>query len=90
MELVARGWNVYVGKLNDVEIDFVCTKADKTMYIQVAYLITEHDIDREFGNIESIRNSYPKYVISADSIDMSRNGIKHINIIDFLNHIPEC
>lgn len=90
MELVARGWNVYVGKLNDVEIDFVCTKADKTMYIQVAYLITEHDIDREFGNLESIRNSYPKYVISADSIDMSRNGIKHINIIDFLNHIPEC
>ncbi len=89
MELVARGWNVYVGKLNDAEIDFVCTKADKTMYIQVAYLITEHDVDREFGNLESIRNNYPKYVISADSIDMSRNGITHLNIIDFLNQVVE-
>lgn len=87
MELVARGWKVYVGKLNDAEIDFVCTKADRTMYIQVAYLITEHDVDREFGNLESIRNNYPKYVISADTVDMSRNGITHVNILDFLNNV---
>lgn len=89
MELVARGWNVYVGKKNDVEIDFVCTKMDKTIYIQVAYLITDSDVEREFGNLESIRNNYPKYVISADSIDMSRNGIVHLNIIDFLNQVGE-
>ena len=89
MELVARGWNVYVGKKNDVEIDFVCTKMDKTIYIQVAYLITDSDVEREFGNLESIRNNYPKYVISADSIDMSRNGIVHLNIIDFLNQVGD-
>lgn len=87
LELLSRGWNVMVGKLSSGEVDFVCTRGDKTIYVQVAYLITESDMEREFGNLEKIQNNYPKYVISSDPIDLSRNGIIHKNIIRFLLEI---
>lgn len=54
------------------------------MYIQVAYLVNEQDEVREFGNLEKISDNYPKYVISGDLMDLSRNGIIHKNIIEFL------
>ncbi|HQJ90860.1 MAG TPA: ATP-binding protein [Paludibacteraceae bacterium] len=83
-ELLSRGWSVSVGKLNQCEIDFVCTRGEETIFVQVAYLITESDIEREFGNLKLIQNNYPKYVISADLIDLSLDGIVHKNIINFL------
>lgn len=84
LEMSGRGYNVKVGKLGSLEIDFVCYKGKKRIYIQVAYLITEECIEREFGNLEKINDNYPKYVISNDTVDLSRNGIIHCNIIDFL------
>lgn len=83
-EMLSRGYEVQVGKLDEQEIDFICYKGDKKIYIQVAYLINEHDEKREFGNLEKIADNYPKYVVSGDLIDLSRNGIIHKNIIDFL------
>ena len=84
LEMLSRGYNVKVGKLDTQEIDFVCYKGQKKLYIQVAYLLTEDCIEREFGNLEKIADNYPKYVISGDRIDRSRNGIVHYNIIEFL------
>ena len=84
LEMLSRGYEVRVGKLDDKEIDFICYKDRQKLYIQVAYLITDNDTEREFGNLEKINDNYPKYVISGDMIDLSRNGIIHRNIIDFL------
>lgn len=86
LELLRRGYNVKIGKVGDLEIDFVCTKrGNETVYIQVAYLLASQEtIEREFSVLEKIQDNYPKYVISMDFFDMSRNGIKHLNIIDFL------
>ena len=85
MELLRRGYTVTVGKAGDREIDFVCEDQGNKLYIQVAYLLaSEETIDREFGVYDRIRDNFPKYVVTMDEIDMSRNGIKHRNIRDFL------
>lgn len=85
MEALRRGYTVTVGKAGDKEIDFVCEKQGDKIYIQVTYLLaSEETIEREFGVYESIRDNYPKYVVSLDEFDMSRDGIKHKNIRDFL------
>ena len=84
LEMLSRGYEVKVGKLDTQEIDFVCYKGQKKLYIQVAYVLSEDCIAREFGNLEKIDDNYPKYVISSDIVDLSRNGIVHYNIIDFL------
>ena len=84
LEMRSRGYEVQVGKLDDTEIDFICYRGDEKFYIQVAYLITPADEEREFGNLERLHDNYPKYVISGDLANLSRNGIIHRNIIDFL------
>ena len=85
MELLRRGYTVTVGKAGDKEIDFVCEDQGNKLYIQVAYLLASEDtIDREFGVYDRVRDNFPKYVITLDEFDMSRNGIKHRNIRDFL------
>lgn len=84
LEMLSRGYEVQVGKLDTNEIDFICYKGNEKLYIQVAYLITSSDEEREFGNLEKIADNYPKYVISGDLIDLSRKGIIHKNIIKFL------
>ena len=85
LELLYRGYDVKVGKTNDFEIDFVAYKGTEILYVQVCYLLaSDETVAREFGNLERIRDNYPKCVISADLPDFSRNGIKHYNIIDFL------
>ena len=84
LEMRNRGYEVQVGKLDDTEIDFICYRGDEKLYIQVAYLITPADEEREFGNLERLHDNYPKYVISGDLVNLSRNGIIHRNIIDFL------
>lgn len=85
MELLRRGYSVTVGKFGDREIDFVCEKRDQKLYVQVAYLLaTVETAQREFGSFDSIRDNFPKYVVSLDEFDMSRDGIKHRNIRDFL------
>ena len=85
LELLYRGYNVKVGKTDNYEIDFIAYKGFDIIYVQVCYLLaSSKTIDREFGNLERIKDNYPKYVISGDIPDFSRNGIKHINIIKFL------
>lgn len=85
MELLRRGYKVTVGKAGTKEIDFVCNQRGEKLYIQVTYLLAdESTIDREFGVYDSIKDNFPKYVITMDELDMSRNGIKHLNIRDFL------
>ena len=89
LELLRRGYKITVGKAGDKEIDFICDKRREKLYIQVAYLLASEDtIEREFGVYEHIRDNYPKYVVSLDKFDMSRDGVKHKNIEEFL-HMPE-
>lgn len=85
MELLRRGYHVTIGKNGSKEIDFVCEMRQEKLYIQVCYLLASEDtIRREFGAYDNIRDNFPKYVVSLDEFDMSRNGIKHRNIRDFL------
>lgn len=84
-ELITRGYTVFAGKTYKGEIDFVAIKNGKKCFIQVAYLLTgEATIKREFGAYDKITDASPKYVMSLDKIDMSHDGIIHVNIIDFL------
>jgi predicted AAA+ superfamily ATPase len=85
LELLYRGYDVKVGKTDEYEIDFVAYKGSDILYVQVCYLLAAPDtIEREFGNLERIKDHYPKCVVSGDIPDFSRNGIKHYNIIRFL------
>ena len=85
LELLSRGYDVKVGKTDNYEIDFVAYKGKERIYVQVCYLLASPEtVEREFGNLERINDNYPKYVISGDLPDFSRNGIRHFNIIRFL------
>ena len=84
-ELITRGFTVFAGKTYKGEIDFVAIKGGKKCFIQVAYLLASEDtIKREFGAYNKITDASPKYVMSLDKIDLSHDGIVHMNIIDFL------
>lgn len=84
-ELIYRGYEIKIGKTYKGEIDFVVTKNNAKCFIQVTYLLSDESIiKREFSAFSSIKNSAPKYVFSLDQFDMSQDGIKHINIEDFL------
>ena len=85
MELLRRGYKVTVGKVGTKEVDFVCDRRGERLYVQVAYLLaSEETVNREFGVYDNVKDNFPKYVVSLDEFDMSRNGIKHRNIRDFL------
>lgn len=85
LELLSRGYDVKVGKTDNYEIDFVAYKGKERIYVQVSYLLASPEtVEREFGNLERINDNYPKYVISGDLPDFSRNGIRHFNIVRFL------
>ena len=81
------GYNVHVGVLNAGEVDFVCTKPGKTVYVQVSYIISDENTrQREFGPLEKIRDNHPKFVISATPLLTQRdeNGITHLSLRKFL------
>ena len=85
IEMLRRGYNVTVGISGVNEIDFVCESRGSIIYIQVAYLLASEDtVAREFGAYSSVKDNFPKYVVSMDEFDMSRDGIRHRNIRDFL------
>ena len=85
LELKRRGYNITVGKSGEKEVDFIAERQSERIYIQVSYLLAAPEtIEREFGVYQNIRDNYPKYVLSLDEFDMSRNGIIHQNIRDFL------
>lgn len=86
LELKRRGYNVYIGKLDTTEIDFVAEKRNEKIYVQVAYkLENEQTVNREFGNLLAIDDQYPKYVVTMDEFWKDNiEGIKHLHINDFL------
>ena len=85
-ELKIRDYDVYIGKSKKGEIDFLAKKDGKTNYIQVTYELDGNSdaMEREFGAFNYISDDNPKYVISMDKKDLSRDGIIHLNLIDFL------
>lgn len=84
-ELLIKNYEVYVGHTNNGEVDFVAKKDGEIKYIQVTYSLEDDTARaREFGAFTSIKDNYPKYIISLDKLDYSKDGIKNINIIDFL------
>ena len=84
-ELIARGYKVYVGKTFKSEVDFIAERNGKRVYIQAAYLLADEKIvEREFGAYAKIDDHFPKYVITMDKRTISRDGIVHYNLLDFL------
>jgi len=84
--LIMLGFDVKIGKFDDKEIDFVCSKNNKKIYIQVTnYLNNKNVIDREFGNLLLIKDNYPKWVISLDELNLdSYEGVEHYSLKQFL------
>ena len=84
-ELISRGYQVYVAKTYKSEVDFIAQKGKEKFYLQAAYILDSAEtVEREFGAYKSIEDNYPKYVISTDRIPMSRDGIIHMNLCDWL------
>lgn len=85
--LLRLGYTVYIGMLHKAEIDFVAEKQGSTVYIQVCYMLASQEtVDREFGNLQMIKDSHPKYVVSLDRMygDTNVDGIRHLHLRDFL------
>ena len=83
-ELLRRGYEVYIGKLNTREIDFVAVQRDERVYVQVCRNLPE-DSDREIGNLLDIKDHYPKYVVTLDELAGGNvNGVKIVHLSDFL------
>ena len=85
LELLRRGFSVNIGKQDVAEVDFVANRADDRLYIQVCYILTPENTDREFAPLEAISDNYEKLVLSTDTLlRVNRGGIRQKNIIDFL------
>lgn len=86
-ELIRRGYSVTIGKLAEKEIDFIASKNTETQYFQVTYLLAdEQTIAREFGAFSGLEDNYSRFVLSMDQINLSRGGITHLNIVEWLTH----
>lgn len=85
LELLRRGYKIAIGRIGERMIDFICERHGEKLYIQVSYLLASAEtISREFDVLLAIPDNYPKYVVSLDEFNMSRDGIKHRNIREFL------
>ena len=82
LELLRRGYKVTFGEIQGMEVDFIARKEEDKIYVQVSYLLT----DERFTPLLEIKDNYPKYVLSMDRLNMSRDGIKHLNVINFLKN----
>ncbi len=86
LELIRRGYKVFIGKVDNGEIDFVISKGSETIYIQVAETIKEEStFEREIKPLKSVRDYNKRIIITTDyDINESYDGIRHINVLDFL------
>ncbi len=86
LELLRRGNKVWTGTTRNTEVDFVCkTPTGEIEYYQVAWQMTnESTVEREFGALEKINDNYPKYLLTTDSFTQSRNGVRHLNVFNWL------
>lgn len=85
--LMYNDYEIKIGQVGQNEIDFVANRKGEILYVQVCYLLHEQStIDREFGNLEKIKDNYPKMVVSMDEFTgNTRNGIQHFYLRDFLS-----
>ncbi len=85
-ELVRRGYSVCIGKIKDKEIDFIAERKNEKVYVQVTYKMeSEKTIEREFGPLLTVKDHYPKYVVSMDDkFEDNIQGVKHVYLIDFI------
>lgn len=86
LEMKRRGFNVFVGKIDNRKIDFICEKQNEKIYLQCAYKLDgEQTVEREFSPLLAINDNYPKFVITMDEFWQGEiNGVKHVHIADFL------
>lgn len=85
LELLRRGYRIYTGEIEEYEIDFICEKNDELIYVQVSLnLMDEKTREREFRPLEMIADNYPKIILSLDSLDFSKSGIRNVNAEQFL------
>ena len=86
LELRRRGYAVSVGKWGEREIDFIATREDKKLYVQVAYLLASPEtIQREFGPLQETPDNYPKLVLSLDPVFGSDyEGVRRMHLLDYL------
>lgn len=88
LELRRRGFQVHVGRIGEKEVDFIAEKQGEIAYYQVAYLMTETaTLEREYASLESIRDNYPKTVLSMDRISPKRGGIQHAYLPEWLMNV---
>ncbi|MGB5033514.1 MAG: DUF4143 domain-containing protein, partial [Saprospiraceae bacterium] len=86
LELLRRGNKIWTGTARNTEVDFVCkTSTGEIEYYQVAWQMTnETTIKREYGSLEKINDNFPKFLLTTDSFTQNRNGIKHLNVFNWL------
>ena len=86
LKKLRRGYDVSIGKIDNLEVDFIATKADNKLYVQVTESMTSEDVrSRELAPLKKISDNYEKIVLSLNTgIDSSYDGIKSINLIDWL------
>lgn len=85
LELLRRGYDLKIGKIENKEIDFIASNNNQLCYFQVSYLMeTEETREREFGVYREVPDNFPKYVISMDEVDFSQDGVRHLTIWNFL------
>lgn len=85
LEFKRRNYDVTIGKIYNLEVDFICKKPGKKMFVQVSNsILDEKTMEREFKSLRKIKESYPKYILTMDTVDLSQEGIIHMNIMEFL------
>ncbi|MBR6743646.1 MAG: ATP-binding protein [Clostridia bacterium] len=85
LELIRRGYQVAIGKIGDLEIDFIAEYNGEKIYYQVAAsVLSPETFSREIAPLQKVTDNYPKFILSMDEISINEDGIKQINIIDFL------
>ena len=84
-ELICRGFDVNIGKQGVTEVDFIANKRDTRLYLQICYILTPENTEREFYPLENINDNYEKLVLTTDTLlDINRHGIRQKNIVEFL------
>ena len=87
LELIRRGYTVYIGKIGDLEIDFIAERNNEREYYQIsATILDENTFKREIMPLKKVKDNFQKFIISMDEINLSEDGIKHLNILDFLQN----
>lgn len=90
LELLRNGYSVRIGKQGAAEVDFVADRGDERAYLQICYILTNENTDREFRPLESIRDNYEKTVLTTDTLlQINRGGIRQKNIIEYLTGLDK-